>query len=524
MPKVYDNQLEQEPLYERVESFHGGMDEYSRPTLIRPDQCALLKNMLMADNGTIKTRPGAADLSSTDANRPAATAANRIQGIAYFDIPGPTENVIAYVSDNTNGVPHVWGGSSWSKPSGGTINKDAIPSLVQAEDKLYVFDGSTAVKQWNGTTFTAMGTTTADPPYLASIACWHAGRMFAAKGDYLYYSDLVQAGDGAWEQNTRNLRPGRGEGENITALAGLPQFWLAVFKEQSIFLVNADPSVGSLSQAQIAFLGRGPSAVGKNAVAVAGGDAYFMARDGVRSVRRLVTAEDQFEIAAPLSQPMQPYIDRINWTYAHKICAFAYREYVGFSVPLDAATEPDYTLVFNIRLNAWCGFWTGWNPTCFAVSRFENDNHKLLFGDTLGRVNQFKDHLSEGLLSTFQDNGTDIATTLRTRSFLFGEPISSKDGWFFECRFIETTTAPTISLYLDEDFDKSWTYDLADSGATLPVSLPFVLERSGVKLCRGSLTRRGSFNECYLEITSSIGKIEVKNVTIAAWERTVENE
>ncbi len=53
-----NDQLDDEPAYERVESFAGGVDAFRRSTLIDADQSQLLENVIVRDNYEARTRPG----------------------------------------------------------------------------------------------------------------------------------------------------------------------------------------------------------------------------------------------------------------------------------------------------------------------------------------------------------------------------------------------------------------------------------------------------------------------------------
>lgn len=59
MPYLYNDSLDDQLLYERIESFGGGMDGYQRSTLLAPNQSAYLENVIIPDNLEARTRPGA---------------------------------------------------------------------------------------------------------------------------------------------------------------------------------------------------------------------------------------------------------------------------------------------------------------------------------------------------------------------------------------------------------------------------------------------------------------------------------
>lgn len=62
MPYLYDDSLDDQLLYERLESFGGGMDGYHRSTLLAPNQSQYLENLVIPDNLEVRTRPGADQL------------------------------------------------------------------------------------------------------------------------------------------------------------------------------------------------------------------------------------------------------------------------------------------------------------------------------------------------------------------------------------------------------------------------------------------------------------------------------
>src|ERR1044072_682785 len=58
MPQFVSNAVDQEPIPERCESF-GGMDNYTRSTLLPPDAYQYGRNTIIPDSFLIQTRPGA---------------------------------------------------------------------------------------------------------------------------------------------------------------------------------------------------------------------------------------------------------------------------------------------------------------------------------------------------------------------------------------------------------------------------------------------------------------------------------
>lgn len=498
--------------FERVESFGGGMDGYNRATLLAPDVAQYFENVNVLDNLEARTHPGADTLG--------AASVDTVQGLIYFDTPLAEQLVKSA------------GGKIYSKTSAGAWTEvlgwtPAVARLAAAQgvDKLLLSDGVTTTHlfSYDGTTLTDCGGLQAglngDPPMGTTILCWHAGRMFAsgqaAHDDTLWASKLLEFGQGKWDWTQFSLRIGGGEGEPIVALASLQDFNLCVLKENSVYLVVADPGATTAANWATPKLASGIGCVGRRAWATVGNDVLFMSRDGVRSVRRMAAAAGQYELSPPISEPMQPYIDRINWAYADLIAAHSYKHLVFFAVPLDAATTPDTTLIYNARLRRWTGIRTGWTPGVFETTRFAGVQ-RLVFGEQTGLVRQWKDFADATADDTYTDNGAAIATRVWLRGMLFGSPINDKEAFDAEIRFSSSNAIVSVTLLGDNADLRTWQRDLRQSGVGLPVDLPFDLFSPAAVTGRRGLRGLKRFNECYLKIESTSGWFALRNVTVRA--------
>lgn len=521
--------LTDDPLaYERIESFGGGMDGFTRSTLLPPDVSQLLQNMVVLDNLEVRTRPGADNLGA------AVVAGAAIQALGYFDSP-TVEGVFAIINKRV----WRWNGTTWAEIDASVDLSDAGAMLDMAQGvekmlmtnvngEMYVYDGSTF-------TLTGQGTTATDPPTGATILCWHAGRMLASgfpggtagkENDAIWVSKLLEFETGDWDGATRQFRIGNGDGDPIKALASLQDFTLAVLKENSVWLCSMDPTniPANYSATQaVESLGFGVGCVGKKAWAVYGNDLLFMARDGVYSLRRMQAAAGQFELSAPLSQPIQNYIDRINWTYASGITAIRYKQYVLFSVPLDSSATNNAVLAFNGRLGRWVGAWTGWAPSHWTVSRFAGA-HRLVFGTPTGFVRQWKDNNSASDNDTYLDDGVIIESAVWAKAFLFGEPVNDKDAYHVEMRFSSGSANINVTLMADNTESKDFTVEAQQVSQTLPIQLPFKLVSPGNITVRKGLRGLPPFNECFLKVESSGGWWSLRNITMSAFLNMLQNE
>lgn len=542
MPFLNSIVLDDELMYERVEQFDGGMNGFQRAANLPQNVCQYLENVIVPDSFIVKTRPGADPIGAT---RPdgATAASTRIQGMAYLDTPALEQLLAVY-----NALLYKYESGAWAACTMGAYsipNATLAMAMASGSDgpgafRVFLSDGTNNWQMWNGAILTDLGSAQGlgSPPVGATMMTWHAGRMFAAgvaaSPDQVWASDLQYAGATHWDWAKFSFRVTAGEGEDIRGLASLPGFWLAVLKGSSIWMVNTDPT--ALDATGAATAGAWPQqritenigCVGKRAWCVVGNDVMFLARDGIRSLRRQV-AQSDYEVIEPMSEPIQPLIDRINWEHADTVCAKKYNHLVFFSLPLDAATTPSHTVVWNLRTKSWMGVWSGWTPTCWIETRF-SDVHRLVFGDASGFVNQWKDYADDGADSTFVDAANmpaprNIATKIRLRAWNFQDPVSPKDGQWVELRFVSSLAETvTVNIFCDEATALSYTVNSSVPGNQLPVDLPFDLASAKPKLVRKSLVAAGTFNEMYVEIDADQGKVCLKNVTAAGFMNTVESD
>jgi len=390
--------------FEQVIDFSGGEDDYRRSTLIAQNQCQKLVNVIVRDNYEAWTRPGA----DWFASGPAGAGAT-VRTLVYFDTP-QNKFLLAICNGILSacaGQNQAWqsaftasttiGGVANACSSGATSysasNTSAQVEIAQGVDTVLISDGVNALAMMDGSlNLGTCGTGASDPPVGASILCWHTGRMFAAgfsgiggsavPRDTVAVSNLLAFGNGQWNLTTRSFRVGDGDGDPIIALYSMQDSNLAVFKANSVWLVNtpatSDPSYSQtpvpnfsavVNAESVAF---GVGCVGKRALCGVAKDIFFMAQDGVRSLQRMQAAAGQWQLSAPISQPVQQYIEQINPAAQSGIVATSYKEFVFFAIPLGTSTVNNAVLVYNTRLSAWLGCWQNWTPSAWTVSRFNS--------------------------------------------------------------------------------------------------------------------------------------------------------
>jgi hypothetical protein len=118
-----------------------------------------------------------------------------------------------------------------------------------------------------------------------------------------------------------------------------------VFKTRSInALLNY---TGDPTAAQVQLINSHLGLAGRNAVLQVGGDLFFL--DNPTGIYRIAqTFESRIEtVPIPVTDCIQPLIDRINWAAAGGACSGLDGTYAYFFVPIDGATRNNCAIVIN---------------------------------------------------------------------------------------------------------------------------------------------------------------------------------
>jgi hypothetical protein len=263
----------------------------------------------------------------------------------------------------------------------------------------------------------------------------HSNRLFCSSADSsvppdtLYVSDLL---DGeSWDLLGNSIRVGSGDGDAITALLPWFGFKLLVFKERSVWSVDANPAQ-EVGDWDIKLINNRTGCVAHQTAQQVGSDVLFLSRDGVRSLST-IEAGSQTDVSSPLSAPINDFIERINRDYTSKACAVFYRNRYMLSVALDSDTYPKTVLVYNAEQKSWSGFWSGWEPRSFAVTAF-GGKIRLQFGDNGGKLYTWLDYVAESdaTESYYKDQTADYETKIFSRGYNFKEIYADKLGYQVE--------------------------------------------------------------------------------------------
>jgi hypothetical protein len=404
-------------------------------------------------------------------------------------------------------------------------------TITQGEDKLYFCDGVGQIASWDGS-YTryeygseVLGTVA---PVGPSILTWFQSRLIAAGFsdivDNVWFSDYL---DGStWDSNFQTVRVGGGDGDAITALVGWTDLNLLVFKKNSIWVVNCDPSQNPnpddptqiVASFAIKVITRHLGCTARRTAVIVGGgsdspgsDVFFLATDKtVRSIRRTLAAETQQQLGDPISNEpnggIQDILNRINVNAMNTSCAGYRNNRYILAVPIDSATQPNVVLVYNTLTQSWCGQWTGWVPSAF-INFDDVTLSSLIFGQSTGGVRQWLDdtRVADEVTATYQDAGSNIATTIQSRGMTFGDEFCRKTGLNTELEFEESSATATVTAITDGTAQSDPVVSGLNTGTATVLRLSYDLQRYG------------PWRELMLSVVSTSGKLRMRSIKITGF-------
>lgn len=536
MPVYFNDSVDDILLYDRQASFIGGQVSNFRENLLNESQAELIKDMSPEISGVLKTRRGFHRFANLLGSTSSST---NVQAIHFFDTDS-RERVITAVN-----------GSIYEIESNGTVTAIAVAAsklssatapayMCQVADKMYWSSDTTSTKIFelknpSGTWVKTDATDAA--PLNAKYLIANSGRVFAydVSGNQIFVStilpDLAGGTSTLFTTGGVTINPFKvGTGaEAVTGMHSWVGFNVVVFCENSIYLVDTNPLTAAAAAAgnatstfKIRQVSNLSGAISHRAIAQVGEDLLFLARDGVRSLKRTMAEEMVAEQSGVISYPIQDLIDSINWSAAaQQASATFWNGLFLLSVPINS-TENNCCLVYSANTNSWIGYWQGnpdhnINPIDFCISAFGGYAEKLLTLDKIGNPMELRDYISpqNAVATDYQDNfdGTnyrDTAWQALTRGMTFGDQLSPKSPDFTEWEFDRSNAKVDIIPVLDgEDADRLVTDLVTGSGtvtlmASAPV-LPFTLPDSKVRRFRYSLTQYDPFRELQFRVEQSTG-------------------
>jgi hypothetical protein len=361
------------------------------------------------------------------------------------------------------------------------------------------------------------------PIYLIS----HSNRLWP---DTLYFSDIL---DGESWDPLGSIRIG-GDGDPIKGLYSWFGFRLLVFKERSIWTVDADPNQDPADW-QVTLVSGNIGCSSHRSIAAVGPDVFFLSRDGIRSLQQ-IQAGTQTSVGLALSSPINDLISRINktkldlcdgtfWNNRYLLAVPFVQEdpYIlgtenesalltenSVQVSLEGAlNENNAVIVYHSLARSWLGYWDNWIVNDFIPTSFSEFGPVLMFaGDIIsvsaasGQVWSFNDYLPNTRLSpvatsAYLDGGATYESSVITKAYNLNEPIPDKIGYSVQLAFDNPYTTQNIPVSVSYAKDMSGTFSTIDPALNITASQKF--------LKAYNLISKGRWNTIQFKVNTNSG-------------------
>jgi len=386
------------------------------------------------------------------------------------------------------------------------------------------------------------------PPAQPIFLTTHTNRLFAVSADpsiqpdTLYFSDIL---DGESWDPLGSIRIG-GDGDPIKGLYSWFGYQLIVFKERSIWSVNADPTQDAADWT-ISLISGNIGCSSHRSITAVGPDVFFLSRDGVRSLQQ-IQAGTQTSVGLALSSPINDLISRIDKTKLDLCDGVFWNNRYLLAVPfvtegptimgveseyalltensLDialegAVNENNAVIVYHSLARSWLGYWDNWIVNDFIPTSFSTFGPVLMFaGDIIsvsagaGQVWSFNDYLPNSRLnpissSAYTDGGANYESTVITKAYNLNEPIPDKIGYSVQFAFDNPYTTATTTAEVSLAKDMSATFVTLDSALAITSSQKF--------LKAYNLISQGRWNTLQFKVTTDAGRLSLQSTILSGF-------
>jgi hypothetical protein len=224
-----------------------------------------------------------------------------------------------------------------------------------------------------------------------------------------------------------------GTNEALVALIPYQQTAIVAFKEQTIWILQN--VYGDLSTATLSAVTTSMGCAARRSVVGVGGDVLFLCASP-RGVYRLNTLLSIIQAApVPVSDPVSPAIDTINWAAAGGAVATLWKEYYFLAVPVNGSITNNCILVFNTAggkegMGAWesiDALPAGASIDNFLVTNWDGARRLFATDHVNGRVYLYGDQAGQrDGIDQIGATWTPIADSMTTRGYALGSAVSVK--------------------------------------------------------------------------------------------------
>jgi len=382
----------------------------------------------------------------------------------------------------------------------------------------------TIVGNGNGATATAR---VSAPPVGLRILAVVGNRLIGVGSgqnrNALYASDILDAS--VWD-DANSIVVGGDDGDEITSIVPFYSNRLVVFKKNKIFQVTIPPDMTSAADWLVEVLSTTVGCASERTALQVNSDIFFLANDGIRTVTRSV-ADDFTSVGLPISEIVKDVIAEINQPSIGVATAIFHDNRYLLAIPTGSSDTNDKILVYNTVLQAFEGTWTP-DVLQFVQTNFASLGKRLMAKGYTGAITQYNGYkpTSSLVAADYKDQGSDYASSIRTRDMNFGDPFSAKHGSHYEVIFDKSfSTDVDISVQRDTDnspISSEPNLNIASAVLTLPFALPAVLPLSANRRLASDLRKYSKWRTLNISINCEAGQFAVRQITAAANPDTIE--
>jgi len=349
----------------------------------------------------------------------------------------------------------------------------------------------------------------AKPLYLTT----HTNRLWCVSADTtiqpdtLYFSDIL---DGESWDPLGSIRVG-GDGDPIKGLYSWFGYKLLVFKERSIWSVDADPTQDPADWV-ITLVSGNIGCSSHRSITAVGADVFFLSRDGIRSMAQ-IQAGTQTSVGLALSSPINDLISRIDKSKLDLCDGVFWNNRYMLAVPLITngviPTKNNAVIVYHSLARSWLGYWDNWIVNDFIPTSFSAYGPVLMFAGGIstlttasGQVWSFNDYLPNTRLNPVQnsayfDGGSAYQSSVVTKAYNLGEPIPDKIGYSIQVAFDNPYPTLNIGAALSYSTNMSGTFTTIDPAISIPNSQKYLIAHN--------LISKGRWNSIQFKVNTTNG-------------------
>lgn len=333
-------------------------------------------------------------------------------------------NGVEWIAQVAAGVIHLTrdGSSRRTVTIPGTVTTPT--DIVQAFNVLLAFRGEAVVPwSWSGSNLsgfaaisqTTSGSYTSPIPNAVTAELMNNRLIVPAGRDQLAVSELLDYT--RYDAALSDFNVNSGSDDRLVRAFPFTDNTLLVFKDQSIHLISN--LYGNLSEIRLDPLNGELGCSARKSVAMVGGDAFFLSATGVFRIQQVIQGRLQSG-AVPVSDPIEPIIQRITSRHISTSVAAVLGRYYYLAVPIDGATRPNAMLVYDTVSQAWQGIHTWPSGVAFDNLLVTDWNgRKRLHG--IDHTNARVHLLYEGRTDRIVDTEYAISDSITSRGYLLGD-------------------------------------------------------------------------------------------------------